>query len=66
ESYSSKQDLYDGLLNTLFPITFVILLNVRNKERSIKNYLLPLLDDILYSMVTWAIPLIVSFTYEDT
>ncbi|CAG8765478.1 19107_t:CDS:1, partial [Cetraspora pellucida] len=66
ETYSSKHDLYDALLNTLFPITFVILLNVKNEEKSIKNFFLPLLDDILYNMVTWAIPLIVSFTYGDT
>ncbi|RHZ53882.1 hypothetical protein Glove_433g4 [Diversispora epigaea] len=30
-----------------------------------KNNLLPLLDDILYNIVTWVIPLTVSFAYDD-
>ncbi|RHZ85616.1 hypothetical protein Glove_63g115 [Diversispora epigaea] len=32
ESYSSHQDVYDAILNTLFPITFVILFNISNKK----------------------------------
>ncbi|CAG8442226.1 1132_t:CDS:1 [Acaulospora morrowiae] len=101
ESYSSSQDVYDALLNTLFPITFVILFNVskynngesekkvdseENEESEeakhsgkygehetrilrekllAKENLLPLLDDLLYNTVTWVIPLIVSFSYDD-
>ncbi|CAG8514092.1 11341_t:CDS:2 [Acaulospora morrowiae] len=101
ESYSSHQDVYDALLNTLFPITLVILFNIsknnngesekkensgengesEEKEDSGKNgepetrvlrekllakeNLLPLLDDLLYNTVTWAIPLTVSFAYND-
>lgn len=30
-----------------------------------KKNILPLLDDLLYNTVTWMIPLIVSFTYDD-
>ncbi|CAG8442234.1 1133_t:CDS:2 [Acaulospora morrowiae] len=45
ESYSSRQDVYDALLNTLFPITFVILFNIsrykseepRKNEQPISN-----------------------------
>src|SRR6185437_6058519 len=32
DSYSSHQDLYDAILNTLFPITFVVLLKVSEKR----------------------------------
>ncbi|CAB4415751.1 unnamed protein product [Rhizophagus irregularis] len=63
--YKSKEDLYDAILNTFFPILFVIFLNVSGKTGSIKNIVLPLLDDILYNMITWMIPLIVSFAYDD-
>src|SRR6266496_4276126 len=62
---SQKEDLYDALLNTFFPIYFVILLNVSGEPGSIKNVLLPLLDDVLYNTITWIIPLIVSFSYDD-
>src|SRR5437868_4429928 len=65
ESYSSQQDIYDALLTTLFPIAFVILFNVKNDSGLIKKMLLPLLDDLLYNIVTWLIPLIVSFAYDD-
>ncbi|GES92323.1 hypothetical protein GLOIN_2v1667018 [Rhizophagus clarus] len=65
KSYDSHEDLYDALLNTFFPIFFVILLNVSGKPGSIKNVLLPLLDDVLYNIVTWVIPLVVSFSYDD-
>ncbi|CAB5377743.1 unnamed protein product [Rhizophagus irregularis] len=65
KSYDSHEDLYDALLNTFFPIFFVILLNVSGEPGSKKNVLLPLLDDVLYNMVTWVIPLIVSFSYDD-
>ncbi|RIA86608.1 hypothetical protein C1645_855871 [Glomus cerebriforme] len=65
ETYSSKPDLYDALLNTFFPISFVILLNASGESGSIKNKLLPLLDDVLYNTITWVIPLIVSFSYGD-
>ncbi|CAB5377324.1 unnamed protein product [Rhizophagus irregularis] len=64
-NYKSQEDLYDAILNTFFPIFFVILLNVSGKTGSIKNIVLPLLDDILYNMITWMIPLIVSFAYDD-
>src|SRR5207244_12771075 len=53
------------LLNTLFPIFFVILLNVSGDPGSIKNVALPLLDDVLYNTITWVIPLIISFSYDD-
>src|SRR5437763_12563164 len=66
DSYTSYQDLYDAILNTFFPITFVLLLNVSGKPGSMKNTLLPLLDDILYNAVTWVIPLTVSFAYNDS
>ena len=66
DSYSSYQDLYDAILTTLFPITFVLLFNVDRKSGTIKKKLLPLLDDVLYNAVTWAIPLTVSFAYNDS
>jgi len=65
DSYTSYQDLYDAILTTLFPVTFVVLLNVSGKPGPIKKKLLPLLDDILYNTVTWVIPLTVSFAYGD-
>ncbi|CAB5127232.1 unnamed protein product [Rhizophagus irregularis] len=65
ENYESQEDLFDAILNTFFPIFFVILLNVSGKPGSIKNVILPLLDDILYNMITWMIPLIISFSYDD-
>ncbi|RHZ79214.1 hypothetical protein Glove_151g60 [Diversispora epigaea] len=66
ESYSSShQDVFDALINTLFPITFVILFKVSGKSGRIKKVLLPLLDDILYNTVTWVIPLTVSFAKDD-
>ncbi|CAG8711428.1 31236_t:CDS:2, partial [Racocetra persica] len=58
ESYSSDQDLYDALINTFFPIAFVFLFSVKEKPNSIRNTLLPLLDDLLYNFITWGIPLI--------
>ncbi|RIA90191.1 hypothetical protein C1645_876267 [Glomus cerebriforme] len=64
-SYSSNQDLYDALLNTFFPISFVILFDISGESGPIKNVLLPLLDDVLYNAITWMIPLIVSFSYDD-
>src|SRR2546423_1632088 len=64
DSYTSYQDLYDAIFTTLFPITFVVLLNVSGKPGSIKRTLLPLLDDVLYNTVTWVIPLTVSFAYN--
>ncbi|CAG8579527.1 3295_t:CDS:2, partial [Scutellospora calospora] len=66
ESYTSQEDLYDALLNTFFPIIIVVLFNVREESGRIKKVLLPLLDDILYNIITWVIPIIVSFTYDDT
>src|SRR5437763_275807 len=67
ESYkSNREDVYDAIINTLFPITFVVLTKVSGEESGkIKRILLPLLDDILYNTVTWVIPLIVSFAYDD-
>ncbi|RIB25049.1 hypothetical protein C2G38_2241662 [Gigaspora rosea] len=65
-SYSSQQDIYDALLNTLFPIIFVILFNIRGETGRIEKVILPLIDDILYNIITWVIPLIVAFTYGDT
>jgi hypothetical protein len=64
-TYESQADLYDAILNTFFPIFFVIFLNASGKSGSIKNVVLPLLDDLLYNMITWIIPLIVSFAYDD-
>ncbi|PKC09803.1 hypothetical protein RhiirA5_415205 [Rhizophagus irregularis] len=64
-NYEPNTDLYDAILNTFFPIFFVVLLNASGKSTSIKNVVLPLLDDILYNMITWMIPLIVSFAYDD-
>ncbi|CAB4415740.1 unnamed protein product [Rhizophagus irregularis] len=63
--YESYTDLYDAILNTFFPIFFVIFLNASGKDGSIKNIVLPLLDDVLYNMITWMIPLVVSFAYDD-
>ncbi|CAG8672776.1 18232_t:CDS:1 [Rhizophagus irregularis] len=63
--YVSHTDLYDAILNTFFPIFFVIFLNASGKDGSIKNIVLPLLDDVLYNMITWVIPLVVSFAYDD-
>ncbi|RIA93168.1 hypothetical protein C1645_874229 [Glomus cerebriforme] len=62
---TSDQDLFDGILNALFPIFFFILLNVKNSSTSKKNAL-PILDDLLYNIVTWLIPLVVSFVYDDS
>uniref|UniRef100_U9USV1 Uncharacterized protein n=1 Tax=Rhizophagus irregularis (strain DAOM 181602 / DAOM 197198 / MUCL 43194) TaxID=747089 RepID=U9USV1_RHIID len=64
-NYVSKGDLYDATLNTFFPIFFVILFNVSGKPGSIKNIVLPLLDDLLYNVITWMIPLVVSFAYDE-
>src|SRR5579859_4655017 len=65
ELYNSYDDLYDAILNTFFPIFFVILLDVSGKSGFIKKVFLPLLDDLLYNTVTWVIPLTVSFAYDD-
>ncbi|CAB4484417.1 unnamed protein product [Rhizophagus irregularis] len=64
-NYEPNTDLYDAILNTFFPIFFVVLLNASGKSGSIKNVILPFLDDVLYNMITWMIPLIVSFAYDD-
>ena len=64
KDYLSYQDVYDGLLNALFPIFFVILFRIDNSSTS-KKKLLPILDDILYNVVTWLIPLAVTFSYDD-
>ncbi|RGB39614.1 hypothetical protein C1646_754246 [Rhizophagus diaphanus] len=64
EKYDPRHDLYDSILNVIFPIFFVILLNVSGKPGSIKNVALPLLDDILHNVITWVIPLIISFVYD--
>jgi hypothetical protein len=66
DSYTSYEDLYDAILNTFFPITFVLLFNVDRKSGTMKKKLLPLLDDVLYNTVTWVIPLTVSFAYNDS
>jgi hypothetical protein len=63
-NYLSNEDVFDGLLNALFPIFFVILFNIKNSS-SPKKILLPILDDILYNTVTWVIPLVVSLIYDD-
>lgn len=64
--YVPYQDVYDGTLNVLFPIFFVILFSFKNSpSTSMKKNLLPILDDILYNIVTWLIPLIVSVSYDD-
>src|SRR5438552_1225418 len=66
ESYTSnRQDVYDAILNTLFPIAFVVLIKVSGDSGEIKKTLIPLLDDLLYNTVTWMIPLTVSFAYDD-
>ncbi|CAG8729532.1 24585_t:CDS:1, partial [Cetraspora pellucida] len=65
ESYSSfRQDAYDSFLNTVFPVTFIIFFKVTENSGRFKKAFLPILDDILYNIVTWVIPLIVSFTYN--
>ncbi len=64
KDYKSYQDVYDGLLNALFPIFFVILFQIKNSSTTRKQ-LLPILDDILYNFVTWSIPLIVSSFYNE-
>jgi hypothetical protein len=64
KSYESQKDLYDAILNTFFPIFFVILLNVSGKPGRIKRIALPILDDVLYNMITWMVPLIISFVYD--
>src|SRR5687767_9559313 len=63
EEYKPEGDVYDAILNTLFPVFFVILFSVKGKTGPIKNVMLPLLDDTLYNTVTWVIPLLVSFAY---
>ncbi|RHZ77710.1 hypothetical protein Glove_174g45 [Diversispora epigaea] len=64
ESYTSYQDVFDAILNTLFPITFIILFNVSETGR-IKRVLLPLFDDILYNTIAWVFPLTASLSYFD-
>ena len=61
-NYKSLQDVYDGIINALFPIFFVILFNIKNSSSKV---LLPILDDVLYNTVTWVLPLFVSFVYDD-
>src|SRR6185369_14286529 len=66
ESYTSNhQDVYDAIINTLFPIAFVVLTKVSGDSGKIKKIFIPLLDDLLYNTVTWMIPLTVSFAYGD-
>src|SRR5688572_14488088 len=65
EEYESEQDVYDAIINTFFPVFFVILFGVSGKTGPIKNVMLPLLDDLLYNTVTWVIPLVVSLAYND-
>src|SRR6266487_4400367 len=61
-NYSPQKDFYDALINMLFPIFFVILLNVTAvKPRSIKNVVF----DLLCNIITWIIPLTVSLSYDD-
>src|SRR3954447_3834783 len=64
KDYKPIEDVYDGLLNALFPIFFVILFQIDNSSTT-KKQLLPILDDILYNAVTWLIPLIVTFSYDE-
>src|SRR6266511_4119833 len=69
ESYTlnnqNRQDVYDAVINALFPIFFVFLTNVSGSSGKFRKILLPLLDDLLYNTVTWVIPLTVSFAYDD-
>ncbi|CAG8520539.1 1255_t:CDS:2 [Diversispora eburnea] len=64
DSYKSYEDVFDAILNTLFPITFIILFNV-SETGPIKRVLLPLLDDILYNTIAWVFPLTASLSYLD-
>src|SRR6266511_4732250 len=64
-SNQSHQDVYDAVINSLFPIAFVVLTRVSGNSGKIKKKLLPVLDDLLYNTVTWVIPLTVSFAYDD-
>lgn len=61
------EDLYNyDALYTILPIfIFVIFLNFSGNSKSVKNVVLPLLDDVLYNIITWMIPLIVSFSYDN-
>src|SRR4051812_16205495 len=61
--YASLQDVFDAFLNTLFPILFPILFNMA-KTGPIKRIILPVLDDILYNIVAWIIPLTVFLIYD--
>ncbi|RHZ77711.1 hypothetical protein Glove_174g44 [Diversispora epigaea] len=63
ESYTPYQDVFDALLNTFFPITFIVLFNV-SKTGPIKRMLLPLFDDILYNTIAWVFPLIAFLSYD--
>ena len=65
KEYKPEQDVYDAIINTFFPVFFVILFSVSGKTGPIKNVLLPLLDDLLYNTVTWVILLVVSLAYDD-
>ena len=69
ESYTlnnqNRQDVYDAIINALFPIFFVFLTNVSGSSGKFRKILLPLLDDLLYNTVTWVIPLTISFVYDD-
>src|SRR6185369_17543254 len=67
EYYTSNyQDVYDAIINTLFPIAFVVLTKVSGNSGKFKKIFIPLLDDLLYNTVTWMIPLIVSYAYNDS
>src|SRR6266536_2063849 len=59
-NYSPQKDFYDAFLNTLFPIFFVILLNISVKPGTIKYVLF----DLLCNIITWIIPLTVSLSYD--
>jgi hypothetical protein len=64
------EDSYDddAFHNAIFPTSLifcVILLNFSRKSRLIENVVLPLLYDVLYNAITWMIPLVVSFSFDE-
>lgn len=64
DSYtSSRKDILDTLSSSLFPIAVVTLYNA-SRTGPIKRILLPILDDILYNIIVWGIPLAAFLVYD--
>ncbi|CAG8745378.1 22831_t:CDS:1 [Dentiscutata erythropus] len=64
-NYDSHQDTLVGVFSTLMPLVFLLLFTISQDENSSwKTNFLPILDDLLYNIITWVIPLIISIIYD--